>query len=101
MASPNRRTLARILQLLPQAYGPRPPKIRGDGVSILVDTILSQNTSARNSDAGYRQLRRRFRSWNQVANAPVEEIERHIRVSGLSNQKAPRIREILREIRGD
>jgi endonuclease-3 len=66
-----------------------------------VDTILSQNTSAANSDAGYRQLRRRFRSWKQVADAPVEEVERHIRVSGLSNQKAPRIQSILRQIRSE
>jgi endonuclease-3 len=66
---------------------------------VLVDTILSQNTSAANSDAGYRQLRRRFRSWKQVADAPVKEVERHIRVSGLSNQKAPRIQAILRRIR--
>jgi endonuclease III len=73
----------------------------GDGVSVLVDTILSQNTSNANSDAGYRQLRRRFRSWKQVADAAVEEVERHIRVSGLSRIKAPRIQSILRQIRDD
>src|SRR5688500_1296041 len=91
--------MTRLLVLLRKAYGPRPPQCWGDGVAVLVDTILSQNTSAANSDAGYRQLRRRFRSWNQVADAPVEEVERHIRVSGLSNQKAPRIQSILRTIR--
>jgi endonuclease-3 len=68
---------------------------------VLVETILSQNTSNANSAAGYRQLRRRFKSWNQVADAPVEEVERHIRVSGLSKQKAPRIQAILRQIRAD
>jgi len=91
--------MATILRRLRRAYGPRPPKCWGKGVDVLVDTILSQNTSAANSDAGYRQLRRRFRSWNQVADAAVEEVERHIRVSGLSNQKAPRIQAILRQIR--
>ena len=91
--------MPRILALLRGAYGPRPPKCWGEGVSVLVDTILSQNTSAANSDAGYRQLRRRFRSWNQVAGAPVEEVERCIRVSGLSNLKAPRIQSILRKIK--
>jgi endonuclease-3 len=88
-----------IHALLRRAYGPRPAQRWGDGVNILVDTILSQNTSAANSDAGYRQLRRRFRSWNQVADAPVGEVERCIRVSGLSNLKAPRIQSILRRIR--
>src|SRR5688572_11043201 len=99
MAKRDRRTLRRILTLLRRAYGPRPARCWGDGVSVLVDTILSQNTSNANSDAGYRQLRRRFRSWKQVADAPVEDVERHIRVSGLSRQKAPRIQTILRQIR--
>jgi endonuclease-3 len=95
------RILSRVLPRLRRAYGPRPPKCWGDGVRVLVDTILSQNTSAANSDAGYRQLRRRFRSWNQVADAPVGEVERCIRVSGLSNLKAPRIQAILRRIRAE
>jgi endonuclease III len=90
-----------VLRRLRKAYGPRPWKRWGKGVDVLVDTILSQNTSNKNSDAGYRQLRRRFRSWNQVADAPFEEVERHIRVSGLSNQKAPRIQAILRAIKAD
>jgi endonuclease-3 len=90
-----------ILSRLRRAYGPRPWKCWGKGVDVLVDTILSQNTSNANSDAGYRQLRRRFRTWNQVADAPAAEVERHIRVSGLSNQKAPRIQAILRQIKAD
>jgi endonuclease-3 len=93
--------LARILRLLERAYGRRPWKTWGDPVSILVETILSQNTSNVNSSAGYRQLRRRFRSWEAVASAPVAEIERCIRVSGLSRIKAPRIRQILRQIRDE
>jgi endonuclease-3 len=101
MANPDKRTLERILNLLRRTYGPRPAKTWGDCVGVLVETILSQNTSNANSAAGYRQLRRRFRSWNQVAEAPVEEVERHIRVSGLSRIKAPRIQAILRQIRAD
>ena len=90
-----------ILRRLRNAYGPRPWTCWGKGVDVLIDTILSQNTSNANSDAGYRQLRRRFRTWNQVVAAPVEEVERHIRVSGLSKQKAPRIQQILRQIKSD
>ncbi len=93
--------MQRILRLLRKAYGRRQWKCWGRGVDVLIDTILSQNTSNANSDAGYRQLRRRFKSWNQVADAPVEEVERHIRVSGLSNQKAPRIQTILRQIKAE
>jgi endonuclease-3 len=64
-----------------------------------VETILSQNTSTANSTAGYRQLWRAFRSWNRVADAPMDQVERAIRVSGLSRIKAPRIQSILRQIR--
>jgi len=93
--------MKQILNLLIRAYGPRPWKCWGRGVDVLVDTILSQNTSDKNSTAGFKQLRRRFRSWNQVADANVDEVERHIRVSGLSKQKAPRIQAILQQIRTD
>jgi endonuclease-3 len=93
--------LKRIHEQLVRAYDARPWKCWGRGVDVLVDTILSQNTNAANSEAGYRQLRRRFRSWNEVADAHVREVERHIRVSGLSNQKAPWIQQILRQIKQD
>ena len=98
---PEVRTLKRLLPRLIRAYGPRTYQCWGAGVDVLVDTILSQNTSAANNEAGYKRLRRRFRSWNQVANAPVEEVERCIRVCGLSRLKAPRIQSILRAIKAD
>lgn len=93
--------MAKILRRLTRMYGARPWQCWGRGIDVLVETILSQNTSNANSEAGYRQLRRRFRSWKQVAEAPVAEVERHIRVSGLSRQKAPRIQAILRRIKSD
>ena len=94
-----RRKLARALMLLRREHGRRGWAPAGSAVGELVGTILSQNTSAANASAGFRQLWRRFRSWPGVANAPVGEIERCIRVSGLSRIKAPRIRRILRQVR--
>jgi endonuclease-3 len=101
MNQPLKPKMKRILHLLEQRYGPRPCKCWGKGVDVLVDTILSQNTSVANSNAGYRRLRRRFRSWNQVAAAPVDEVEKCIRISGLSRIKAPRIQQILRQIKSE
>jgi endonuclease-3 len=91
----------KLLRRLERDFGPRPWSSHGQGVPVLVGTILSQNTSNANSRAGFKQLRRRFKSWKQVALAPVEEVERCIRISGLSNIKAPRIQVILRQIRAD
>src|SRR5205085_9760680 len=93
--------MKQILRRLQRAYGRHKWQCWGKGVDVLVETILSQNTNDTNGAAGYRQLRRRFKSWNQVAIAPVQEVERHIRVAGLSNQKAPRIQQILRQIKSD
>jgi len=50
-------------------------------VAVLVATILSQNTSAANSSAGFRRLRERFATWDDLADARVRAIERCIRVS--------------------
>src|SRR5215212_8102938 len=97
----DRRVMRQILRRWIKAYGPRVWKCWGQGVPVLVETILSQNTSNANSEAAFRQRRRRFKSWNQVADADVDEVERHIRVSGLSKQKAPRIQTILRQIKSD
>jgi endonuclease-3 len=93
--------MTRILALLTPAYGPRPWRCWGRGVDVLIETILSQNTSDKNSSAGFKQLKRRFSTWKKVAEANVDEVERHIRVAGLSKQKAPRIQAILRQIRSD
>jgi endonuclease-3 len=99
MAKPTLATMSRILKRLEGVYGPRPLRRWGKAVPVLVETILSQNTSNRNSAAGFKILRRTFASWDDVADAPVEAVERAIRISGLSNIKAPRIQAILRQIR--
>lgn len=99
MSAPRTRTdLNKALQSLRRCYGRRFNKPEGSAVGELVLTILSQNTSAANYTAGFRQLWRRFRSWKAVANADEAAIERCIRVCGLSRLKAPRIKRILNQI---
>jgi endonuclease III len=90
-----------MLELLEATYGRRPWRCWGRGVSVLVETILSQHTSGVNCHAGYRRLRRRFPKWEQVARAPEAQVEECIRVCGLSRIKAPRIQQILRRINDD
>jgi len=76
----------------PRRRDPMPP------LDQLVSTILSQNTNDVNRDRAYRRLRKRFPTWAQVRDAPVEEVVEAIRPGGLANQKAPRIQEALRRI---
>jgi endonuclease III len=76
----------------------RPGGIHCRLVDELVSTILSQNTNDINRDRAFESLRKRFSTWEQVRDAPVEQVVEAIRVAGLANQKAPRIQEALRSI---
>jgi len=95
----DRRKLKTVLTLLRRAHGQRKWECWGDAVSVLVGTILSQNTNRANSTAGFEALRRRFATWEEVADASPAAVARCIHVSGLGRIKAPRIRAILRQIR--
>lgn len=64
----------------------------------LVSTILSQNTNDGNRDRAFNGLRSRFRTWEEVRDAPLDEVITAIRPAGLAYQKGPRIQEVLRQI---
>ncbi len=85
--------------LLREAYGPQTWSGRDSPLDELVRTILSQNTNDKNSGEGFRRLKARFPHWDDVLAAPTRTIASAIRVSGLSNIKAPRIKDILRQIK--
>ena len=83
--------LARVYELLIEAYGE--PKNRPDYNPLggLVGTILSQHTSDINSGRAYAQLVQRFSSWEEVRDADTDQVAKEIRSGGLANVKAPRI----------
>jgi endonuclease III len=67
----------------------------GDGIAELILTVLSQSTNDRNRDIAYFGLTERFPSWDEVRDAPVQEIEAAIRRGGISKIKSARIKAIL------
>jgi len=101
MSSTNKkRTLVKELSdVFTQIYGPIEWKSRYNAAEELVYTILSQHTSDINSERAFKSLMERFGSLDQVADAPVEFIEKSIRHGGLSKSKAPRIKTILIQVR--
>lgn len=88
-----------IMAALSELYGEPQPQPHGDPLAELVLTVLSQNTSDRNSGRAFVQLMRRYESWEAIAEAPVEELVETIQVGGLAPQKAPRIKSILEAVR--
>jgi endonuclease-3 len=87
-----------ICRRLRTVYGPVSLGERLPPLDELIATILSQNTSDRNSDSAFAELRRCFPDWDAVRRARVAQVARAIRAGGLARQKAPRIRSILRQI---
>jgi len=91
-------TVDEVMRLLDEMYGPRVWESRGEPVDVLVETVLSQNTSDINSARAFRSLLDRFGSLEAVADAPVEEIEQAISRAGLSRVKSARIRKMLQRL---
>ncbi|KAF9815485.1 hypothetical protein IEO21_04582 [Rhodonia placenta] len=66
----------------------------------LIGTILSQNTTGRNSTAAKRSLDDKFgrNNFAAMARAPKQEVVDAIRMGGLANKKAGVIQNILQEV---
>lgn len=95
MSPPN---IAEIVRLLAQEYGHLSWSQHSDPLSGLIMTILSQNTSDRNSRRAFSSLMARFSTWEAVAEANVEHIAEAIRIGGLDKIKASRIKQILGQV---
>jgi endonuclease III len=86
----------RIAQSLANEYGYPKWRQHLPPVDELVSTILSQSTSDTNRDVGFNALKARFRTWEEVRDAPAGAVIDAIRPAGLANQKGPRIQAALR-----
>jgi endonuclease-3 len=76
-------------------YGVPLAKPHGHPIAELILTVLSQSTNDRNRDVAYLALRERFPTWEEIRDAPVDEIEQAIRPGGISKVKSARIKSIL------
>lgn len=95
---PEMRRLRRAIEILEEEYGV--PQSRGLGpIDILVQTILSQNTTSANAHRAYRSLKRRYPDYGPLLAASDEEVAGLIRCGGLAKIKTRRIKEALEKIR--
>jgi len=87
-----------IHQRLLSEYGQRSKDRSSDPIAQLVSTIISQNTNDVLRDKAYDSLRERFSTWEQVRDAPAQDVVAAIKIAGLSQQKGPNIQAALRHI---
>jgi endonuclease-3 len=97
----NPLSITEIIGLLAEEYGDVSWSRHRGPLSELIMTVLSQNTSDLNSRRAFDRLVTRFNGWDALAGADVEDIARAIRLGGLAQVKAPRIKEILQKDQGD
>ena len=98
MVVPRVPQLDTVFDRLAEYYGPPAPRPRGDPLAELVATILSQHTSDTNTERAFTSLLETFRSWEAIAEAPLESVADAIRSGGLARVKAPRIQRVLRTV---
>ncbi len=95
-----RAKILRIAELLEGEYGkPVWAHEKHEPVATLVGTILSQNTSDRNSGPAFDALRKKYPKWEQVLNADERQLAKVIRGGGLPQIKARRIKSVLAEVK--
>jgi endonuclease-3 len=88
-----------VFDILATAYGEVEHRPRLDGTSELVWTILSQHTSDLNAGRAFDALTDTYPTWEALLDAPTGDIVNVIRGGGLAQQKAPRIQEVLSQVR--
>jgi endonuclease-3 len=93
-----RRHVRAIRDRLRLVYGIPISEPHGHPIAELILTVLSQSTNDRNRDVAYLALRNRFGTWEEIRDAPVDEIEETIRPGGISKVKSARIKAILKTI---
>ena len=88
-----------VHQRLCDAYGCPIPYFHSlDPLSELVSSLLSHRTKNADSGRAFKSLRGRFPTWEQVRDAPTQEVELAIRAATWPEQKAPRIQQVLTQI---
>ncbi len=90
----------KCIEILEDLYGvPQAGDI--DPLDLLVQTMLSQNTTDTNSFQAFRNLKTAYPNYEDLLAASDEDIAELIRVGGLADTKARRIKEALIKIKRD
>ena len=95
-----KKKILKINELLIDRFSiPARPKKLPTPLDAIIGTILSQNTNDKNSYQAYRNLKDKFKNWDELAALKASQIEKFIRVAGLGKQKSKAIYELLQSLK--
>lgn len=93
-----RRYSARVVRILKKHYAQVDLGNKTDPLDELIFIILSQMTTSTSYVRVFDRLKAAFPKWDTLANVHLSLLKRIVKDAGLSNQKAPRIRIIVRRL---
>jgi endonuclease III len=96
-----RRKARRISAILHSIYRSPNHHNKADPLDELVFILLSQMTTYRSFERVFDRLKQVAPNWEDVRAMPLARLRRVIKDAGLSNQKAPRIKAILKKLHMD
>ncbi len=86
-----KRKAADIDGILTKVYGRKVAELEDDPLDTLVETILSQNTTDKNSHRAFQALKKAYPSWGELMGEDAGKVAKVIRCGGLAGIKASRI----------
>lgn len=98
---PTARRVWRIVDTLGRSYGSPHHNNKHDPLDELVFIILSQMTTGPSFNRVYDRLKAAYPSWARLASMPNSKLKDLIQDAGLSNQKAPRLKQVVRRVMKD
>ena len=90
--------LTEVHQLLLERYGKPPARQPWDPLTQFIYSLLSSRTKTEESHQVMRELRARFATWEELRDAPLNEIEPAIAMVTFPEVKAPRLKAALLQI---
>jgi len=85
----------KIDRILTRVYGRKELELDDDPLDTLVETILSQNTTDKNSGRAFRKLKAAYPRWERMLGEDPKKVAKIIRSGGLAGIKAARILDAL------
>jgi len=93
-----KKKISGIDKILAKMYGEKKQVKFSDPTKELNLSVLAQDTNDVNRDRAFKALKTKFPRWDDVANAGESSVASAIKVGGLANTKAKRIKKILKQI---
>ncbi len=90
--------LPEMHRLLLAHYGAPPPREPWDPLTQFIYSLLSSRTKTDEAHQVMRDLRRQYATWEDLRDAPLDEVERTIAVVTFPEVKAPRLKAALLQI---